>query len=203
LNNKFANYSLTSHTHTSFANLSLSGTLTVTGATTLNGNISLSTSAQTYLKNIMYPVGIVVERIGNTNPSGFFGGTWVLVGVTGTNFIIGTKTMTRIIYSGNIFTFHVNCSNSKLGNYNQSYEFSTYGIIIEPGSSDLIPMNLMIYNNNGQYLTTYADNDRTRIYKKSATKIEVDTTYGNTTKEDYPRLANFENAIECKTIISL
>jgi hypothetical protein len=49
LNNKFASYSLTSHTHTSFANLSLSGTLSVTGATTLTGN--LTSNGTTALKN--------------------------------------------------------------------------------------------------------------------------------------------------------
>jgi hypothetical protein len=136
----------------------------------------------------MYPVGIVVERVGNTNPSGFFGGTWVLIGVTGTIFGFAINQLgVQYIFSGNNVSVNITCLNNSYGNLNVSYEFSEYGISIQPVeglNNEMIPMNFMLYNPPDKYLVTQNDLSG-RIFKNSATKITVDSNNGNSTKNDY------------------
>jgi hypothetical protein len=187
---------LTSNGTTALKNTAITGTLStsglatlnslsVTNATAINGNLSLSASAQTYLKNIMYPIGIVIERMGTTNPSAFYGGTWSLIGVSGCRgSTIVDYVTTYIIYTGRLVSVNINCLNATIGNSNKSYEFDTYGFLIETNANELIPMNFMYFKAIGKYLT-YLNDLNPQIIKNSSTKITVDSAYGFPIKYDY------------------
>jgi hypothetical protein len=167
----------------------------------LNGNISLSTSAQTTLKNIMYPLGIVVERFGNTNPSDFFGGTWTLVGVTGVKYHLTNVNSSCIAsYEGQTVSVQIACNGHQLGNVSQTYNFgSNCGFTFDFNDPNkIIPMYLMCWTIDGS-LKFVGPPTNFRIYKKSAYEIEVDSLWGSTVKSDYvmafsARISDFSKA---------
>lgn len=104
----------------------VAGDLAITGKTSATGGLNIGSSAgtaapsggvngdvyfqigtttfQTEILNLIYPVGAIYRSVSNTSPATLFGGTWKQIGTQETLSVTGTKVVTSSTYDYNMHT---------------------------------------------------------------------------------------------------